>query len=126
MPVGEISRVENTYRVESGFINKIHIVIIIGLGSVLFVSLLAYMKEMKENKFGNIAQNYLTRSTFFHRNMRFFLFEEAQWYFIVSLFLVIQKPILALWAIFITQGILASIEFFRIILLIKHQNNENR
>lgn len=102
--------------------NNAILVIILGFGNVFFISLGSYLKEMIKNNLGTSLPKILTKDTFFERNMRFFLFEEAQWYFIVSLCLFIQKPILALWTIFLTQGIIVSINFFRIIFLIKNRN----
>jgi len=105
--------------------NNAILVIILGFGSVFFISLGSYLKEMIKNNLGTSLPDILTKDTFFERNMRFFLFEEAQWYFIVSLCLLLQKPILALWTIFFTQGIVVSVNFFRIIILIKNQNTNS-
>lgn len=105
--------------------NNYVLVVILGLGSVFFISLEAYLKEMTKNNLEISLPNILTKDTFFVRNIRFFLFEEAQWYFIVSLCLLLQKPIWALWTIFLTQGIVVSINFVRIVALTKNQNTNS-
>lgn len=107
-------------------INNNHVLIaILGIGCVFFISLEAYLKEMIKNNLRRSLPDILIKDTFFEKNMRFFLFEEAQWYFIVSLCLLLQKPIWALWAIFLTQGIVGSVNFFRIIILSKEQDSNN-
>ncbi len=105
--------------------NNSILVIILGFGSVFFISLGSYLKEMTKSNLGISLPDILIKDIFFERNMRFFLFEEAQWYFIVSSCLFFQKPIWALWTIFLTQGIIETINFFRIIFLIRNQNTSH-
>jgi len=102
--------------------NNSIVIIVLGLGGVLFISLRTYLKEMTESNHEVSLPKLLTRDTFFERNMRFFLFEEAQWYLIVSVCLLFHKPIVALWIIFITQGIAVTVNFIRTIVMLKNLN----
>ena len=90
---------------------------ILGILSVFFIGYLSYLKNLSLDELAIPPWNVLSGKGFLQRNLRFFLFEEAQWYLIVSLSLFFLSPITALFIMAITQGILAVIQTGRIFIL---------
>ena len=71
------------------------------------------------NDFGIVPWNILSGKGFLQRNLRFFLFEESQWYLIVSIGLFLHSSVGALFVLTITQGIIAAAQTIRVFVLIK-------
>jgi len=90
---------------------------ILGILSVFFIGYLSYLKNSSLKELSIPPWKVLSRKGFLHRNLRFFLFEEAQWYLIVSLSLFLSSPMTALIIITLTQGILAVVQTIRIFVL---------
>jgi len=87
---------------------------LLGLLSVFFIGYLSYLKSSSLKELSIPSWNVLSRKGFLQRNLRFFLFEEAQWYLIVSLSLFLSSTITALIIIALTQGILSVVQTIRV------------
>jgi len=93
--------------------------IILGISSVFLICYLPYLKMSALNDFGIVPWNILSGKGFLQRNLRFFLFEESQWYLIVSIGLFLHSSVGALFVLTITQGIIAAAQTIRVFVLIK-------
>lgn len=98
--------------------------LILGIASVFLIGYLPYLKMFTLNDFGIAPWNVLSGKSFVQRNLRFFLFEESQWYLIVSLGLFIHSSIGALVVLAITQGFIALAQTIRIFVLINRASKE--
>lgn len=92
---------------------------ILGILSVFFIGYLFYLKSLSLTELSIPTWNVLSGKGFLQRNLRFFLFEEAQWYLIVSLCLFLSSTISALIVIALTQGVLAIVQTIRVFILKK-------
>jgi len=93
--------------------------IILGISSVFLICYLPYLKISVLNDLEIVPWNILSGKDFLQRNLRFFLFEESQWYLIVSIGLFLHSSIGALFVLTITQGIIATAQTIRVFVLIK-------
>jgi len=98
--------------------------IVLGISCVFLICYLPYLKMFASKDFGIAPWNVLSGKSFAQRNLRFFLFEEAQWYLIVSLGLFLHSSIGALYVLTITQGIIALAQTIRVFVLINRASNE--
>jgi len=99
---------------------------ILGILSVFFIGYLSYLKSLSLKELSIPAWNVLSGKGFLQRNLRFFLFEEAQWYLIVSVCLFLSSTMAALIIIVLTQGILSVVHTIRIFILASNlQSNSN-
>jgi len=88
--------------------------------SVLFLTcFLPYLKSMTRADFEIGPWNVLSGRGFVQRNMRFFLFEEAQWYLVISLCILFGRPAWALWILCFTQSLVAGAHMVRTIAILK-------
>ena len=92
---------------------------ILGILSVFFIGYLSYLKSLSLKELSIPPWRMLSGKGFLQRNLRFFLFEESQWYLIVSLCLFLSSTITALIIIALTQGILATVQTIRILALLQ-------
>jgi len=90
---------------------------ILGILSVFFIGYLSYLKSLSLKELSISPWNILSGKGFLQRNLRFFLFEEAQWYLIVSVSLFLSSTMTALIIMALTQGILAIVYTIRIFIL---------
>lgn len=87
---------------------------ILGILSVFFIGYLSYLKNLSWKELSIPPWSVLSGKGFLQRNLRFFLFEEAQWYLIVSVCLILSSSMAALIIIALTQGILAIVQTMRV------------
>ncbi len=66
-----------------------------------------------------LSVNYCYEAKDLQRNIRFFLFEESQWYLIVSIGLFLHSSVGTLFALTVTQGIIATAQTICVFVLIK-------
>ena len=105
--------------VESSYSDRTIAPAVLGITGVFLISYLPYLKMFALNSFGIAPWNVLPGKGFLQRNLRFFLFEEAQWYLIVSLGLFLHSSIGALYVLTVTQSFMASAQTIRVFALIK-------
>lgn len=103
---------------EASSLNRTTAPLILGILSVFLIGYLPYLKMFASNDFGITPWNILSGKSFTQRNLRFFLFEEAQWYLIVSLGLFLHSSIGALYVLTVTTGSIALAQTIRIFALI--------
>jgi phosphatidylglycerophosphate synthase len=96
--------------------------IIVGFSCLFFVCFLPYLKEMVKNDFSISPWNILSKPTFKERNLRLFLFEEAQWYLVASLCLLFKNSNLALWIFFGGLGIMTLIQIIRVLIILRKRS----
>jgi len=99
------------------------IVLIIGFSCLFFICFLPYLKEMAKKDFSISSWQVLSKPSWVQRNLRFFLFEEAQWYLIVSVCLVLKRADWALWILCITQGALSLLQFSRVLVVLNRRRS---
>jgi len=87
---------------------------ILGILSVFFIGYFPYLKNLSLKELSISPWGVLSGKGFLQRNLRFFLFEESQWYLIVSLCLFMSSSIAALVLITLTQGVLSVVQTIRI------------
>ncbi|VAW19104.1 hypothetical protein MNBD_ALPHA09-572 [hydrothermal vent metagenome] len=92
--------------------------IVLGISSVFLICYLPYLKMFALNDFGIVPWNVLSGKSFLQRNLRFFLFEESQWYLMVSIGLFLNSSVGALFALTVTQGGIAVAQTIRVFVLI--------
>ena len=80
---------------------------ILGLTAIFLICYQPYLKLIAFKECSVETRNILSGKDFLQRNLRFFLFEEAQWYLIVSICLFLNKAIVALLILVVTQGVIA-------------------
>lgn len=90
---------------------------LLGLLSVFFIGYSSYLKSLSLKELSIPPWGVLSGKGFLQRNLRFFLFEEAQWYLIVSLCLFLSSTMTALIIIALTQGILSVVQTIRVFIL---------
>jgi phosphatidylglycerophosphate synthase len=95
-------------------------VIVMGFLSVFFIGYLPYLKGLSLQELSIGPWAVLSGKNFAERNLRFFLFEEAQLYLIVTICLLFQSSYWALVIICATQGIVAFVQTARVFLLSRH------
>ena len=81
--------------------------VVLGLVCVFLTVYLPYLKLFADREFGIRLWGGLSGGGFLQRNLRFFLFEEAQWYLLVSVSLLANHPLSGLILIASTQGLVA-------------------
>ncbi len=91
--------------------------VVLGLAAVFFVGYLPYLKSLASSELGIAPWSVLSKPDFASRNLRFFLFEEAQWYLAVSVCLALQSSFAALLVIAISQGVVAFAQTVRILVV---------
>jgi phosphatidylglycerophosphate synthase len=79
--------------------------IVAGLLTLFFICYEPYLRCLAKSELSIEPWDTLTAGNFIQRNLRFFLFEEAQWYLIVSACLLVNAPIWALIILCVSQGI---------------------
>ena len=89
-------------------------VVIMGVSSVFFIGYLPYLKILSQNELSIGPWAGLSGTSFVKRNLRFFLFEEAQLYMIVTVCLLFQSSYWALLLLCTTQGLVAFIQTLRV------------
>ena len=94
--------------------------VVLGLASVFLVGYLPYLKSLASSELG-IAPGtaLLSGPSFASRNLRFFLFEEAQWYMAVSICLTLYSSWTALLAIAMSLGVVAVVQTVRVIVVLQ-------
>ncbi len=91
--------------------------VLLGILSVFFIGYLSYLKSLSWEELSIPPWDVLSGKGFRQRNLRFFLFEEAQWYLIVSFSLFLSSAMAALIIMALTQGILAIVQTIRVLIL---------
>jgi phosphatidylglycerophosphate synthase len=104
--------------IEASYSDQTITPVVLGISSVFLIGYLPYLKMFVLNDFAIGPWNVLSGKGFWQRNLRFFLFEESQWYLIVSLGLFLHSSIGALYVLTITQGVIALAQTFRVFVLI--------
>jgi phosphatidylglycerophosphate synthase len=84
--------------------------VILGLIAIFLISYQPYLKLIAFRECAIKPWDLLSSSDFVPKNLRFFLFEEAQWYLLVSICLFFNKAMLALVILVVTQGIIALVQ----------------
>lgn len=77
---------------------------VFGLMAIFLIGYEPYLKLIASKECSVKPLNMLGGPGFFQRNLRFFLFEEAQWYLIVSICLFLDEALMSLMIIVATQG----------------------
>lgn len=93
------------------------VVWVMGVLTVYFMGYLPYLKGLSRKELSVGPWAVLSGTGFVQRNMRFFLFEEAQLYLIVTACLFFQSSFWALLLLCVTQGAMAFIQTVRIFML---------
>lgn len=91
--------------VESSHRGHSTLAIVTGFLTLFFICYEPYLRSLAKSELSIEPRETLMAGDFVQRNLRFFLFEEAQWYLVVSVCLVANIPIWALIVLCITQGI---------------------
>jgi phosphatidylglycerophosphate synthase len=97
--------------------------LILGLAATFLICYQPYLKLVTERESSVRPWNVLAGSGFLQRNLRFFLFEEAQWYLIVSACLLMGRTTAALAILVTTQGVVALIHTCRAFISVKQGND---
>jgi len=92
--------------------------VVLGLVCVFLTVYLPYLKLLADREFGIRLWGGLSGGGFLQRNLRFFLFEEAQWYLLVSVSLLVNHPLSGLILIASTQGLVAIARTWRVFRLV--------
>lgn len=100
------------------------VVMAMGVLNVYFIGYLPYLKGLSQKELSIEPRAVLSGAGFVPRNMRFFLFEEAQLYLIVTVCLLFQSSFWALLLLCVTQGAIAVIQTARIFMLIYDARHE--
>jgi phosphatidylglycerophosphate synthase len=93
--------------------------LIIGFAAVFLVCYLPYLRSLASSELGIAPWSVLSKPDFASRNLRFFLFEEAQWYLAVSVCLALQSAFSALLVIAMSQGAVAFAQTVRILVVLR-------
>jgi len=93
--------------------------VVLGFAAILFVGYLPYLKLLVSSELGIGPWSLLSKPDFVSRNMRFFLFEEAQWYLAVSVCLAFQSSFAALLVIAMSQGAMAFAQTVRVLVVLR-------
>ena len=98
--------------------------ILLGLTTVFLVCYQPYLKLIASQECSIKPWNVLAGKGFAQRNLRFFLFEEAQWYLIVSTCLFLNEAMIALTILVVTQGVIALLQTSRVFWSATHSENQ--
>lgn len=99
-----------------------HTPMVLGLAAVFLVGYLPYLKSLASSELGIGPWSVFSKPGFASRNLRFFLFEEAQWYLAVSVCLALQSSFAALLFIAVSQGVVAFAQTLRILVLLQRSS----
>jgi phosphatidylglycerophosphate synthase len=88
--------------------------ILLGLTSIFLICYQPYLKLIASQECSVGPWTILSGKGFVQRNSRFFLFEEAQWYLIVSVCLFLNEGTIALAILVVTQGLIALLQTVRV------------
>jgi phosphatidylglycerophosphate synthase len=88
--------------------------IILGFSSLFLICYQPYLKLIASSECSVRPWNVLSGKGRLQRNLRFVLFEEAQWYLIVSVCLLLQQSLTALILLSLTQGVMALLQTCRV------------
>ena len=88
--------------------------VLLGLAAVFLICYHPYLKLIASQECSIQSWNILSGKGFVQRNLRFFLFEEAQWYLIVSVCLFLNAAMIALVILVVTQGVIALLQTGRV------------
>jgi hypothetical protein len=83
------------------------------------VGYVPYVKSLAASELGISPSKALSKPDFVTRNLRLLLFEEAQWYLIVSACLAFGSPLAALLIMATTQTAVALVETLRIVVSLR-------
>ncbi len=97
--------------------------VVLGFAAVFLVGYLPYLKSLASSELGIAPWSVLSGPGFASRNLRFFLFEEAQWYLAVSVCLALQSSLAALFIIAVSQGGVAIAHTVRILVVLKRSKS---
>ena len=97
--------------------------LILGLLAVFLICYQPYLKLVASQECTVEPWNVLGGRGFLQRNLRFFLFEEAQWYLIVSTCLFLNEAMVALIILVVTQGVIALLQTARVFWFAKHSES---
>ena len=95
---------------------------ILGFTSVFLICYQPYLKLIASKECSIGPWNLFSGQGFYQRNLRFFLFEEAQWYLIVTVCLFLNSAVAALLILTVTQGIIALLQTIRVFWLATHSD----
>ena len=84
--------------------------LLLGLVTLFLICYQPYLKLIASKECSVKPWNVLSGKGFLPRNLRFFLFEEAQWYLIVSACLFLNQVMVALIILVVTQGVIAVLQ----------------
>jgi len=104
------------------FQDPTNMTLVLGFLCLFLTCFLPYLKGMVNADFGVESWKVLTGKGFLQRNMRFFLFEEAQWYLVVSACLLFARGEWALWILCFTQSLIAIAQMGRTINILKKRD----
>ena len=93
--------------------------VVLGFTAVFLVGYLPYLASLASSELGIAPWSVLSSPGFASRNLRFFLFEEAQWYLAVSVCLAFGSSFAALLVIAVSQGAVAFAQTARVIVLLR-------
>jgi phosphatidylglycerophosphate synthase len=93
--------------------------IVLGFTAVFLVGYLPYLASLASSELGIAPWSVLSSPGFASRNLRFFLFEEAQWYLAVSVCLAFRSSWMALLVIAVSQGAVALVQTVRVIVVLQ-------
>jgi phosphatidylglycerophosphate synthase len=97
--------------------------VIFGFAAVLSVGYLPYLKLLASSELGIAPWSVLSKPDFASRNLRFFLFEEAQWYLAVSVCLAFGSSFAALLVIAVSQGAVALAQTVRVLIVLRRSED---
>lgn len=97
--------------------------VVLGFAAVFLVCYLPFQKSLAASELGIAPWSVLSRPDFVSRNLRFFLFEEAQWYLAVSVCLTLQSALAALLVIAVSQAVVAFAQTVRILVILRRSGD---
>ncbi len=97
--------------------------VVLGLASVFLVGYLPYIKSLASSELGIAPWSIFSKPGFVSRNLRFFLFEEAQWYLAVSVCLAFDSSRAALLVIAISQAAVACAQTVRVMVVLQRSKD---
>jgi len=98
---------------------------ILGFTTIFLICYQPYLKLIASKECSIGPWNLFSGKGFYQRNLRFFLFEEAQWYLIVTVCLFLNSAVSALLILTVTQGIIALFQTVRVFWLATRSDNQN-
>jgi phosphatidylglycerophosphate synthase len=97
--------------------------IVLGLIAIFLIGYQPYLKLIAFKECAIEPWNIFSGKDFLQRNLRFFLFEEAQWYLIVSICLFSNEVMMALMILVATQGTIAIAQTCWVFWSVAHLEN---